>query len=110
MWSFERIEMLVNRGAPRARFMGAMVAKLCATLRGPMALAGFPVPDPLAMAVALDETVIRNSVTARVSVDTDYGIGRGLTALDRRHHAPNCRIVTEVYLEKALAMIESAWQ
>jgi purine nucleosidase len=110
LWPFERIEAIVRRDTPRARFMGAMVAKLCDAQRDPFGIPGFPVPDPLAMAVALDDSVIRQDVAALVSVDTGHGVGRGLSALDRRHSWPNTRVVTAVHRERALAMIESAWQ
>jgi hypothetical protein len=62
------------------------------------------------MAVALNDSVITQDVAALVSVDTGHGVGRGLSALDRRHGRPNTRVVTAVHRERALAMIESAWQ
>lgn len=109
LWSFERIAALAENGTPRARFMSAMTAKLCVTLRDTMGIPGFPAPDPLAVAIALDETVVQEAIPATIHVDTGTGIGRGLTALDRKAHAPNCRVVSAVQHEKALAMIESAW-
>jgi purine nucleosidase len=110
LWPFECIEALAGQGTPRAAFMGAMVARLCGYLRADLGIPGFPVPDPLAVAIALDETVIAAEVVGRMQIDVARGSGRGLSSLDRRSPRPNARVVTAVHRERALAMIESAWQ
>jgi inosine-uridine nucleoside N-ribohydrolase len=66
-------------------------------------------PDPLAVAIALDEAVIRRSVDARLRIDIGSDVGRGLTSLDYRHNPPNTRIVVEIDADRAWDMIEAAW-
>jgi len=45
-------------------------------------LAGFDLPDPIAMAVALDPAVSTESLTCAIVVDASDGVGRGQTILD----------------------------
>lgn len=59
-------------------------------------LAGFDLPDPIAVAIALDPTIATNTTFEHVGVSCD-GTTRGQTFVDRRHTAPppNCTIVWE---------------
>ena len=60
-------------------------------------LAGFDLPDPVAMAVALDESIIEHSTQERLVVGLD-GPTRGCTIPDRRfgRPAPNIRVLWSV--------------
>ena len=69
----------------------------------------FPPPDPLAVAVALDPSIVSAETLARIYVDVHYGHGRGITALDLRHAHPNARVVTAVDETRFLSMIEAGW-
>jgi purine nucleosidase len=60
-------------------------------------LAGFDLPDPVAMAVALDESIITDATEEWIVVGLD-GPTRGCTIPDRRHGrpVPNMRVVWSV--------------
>ncbi len=60
-------------------------------------LAGFDLPDPVAMAVALDESIVREATMESIVVGLD-GPTRGCTIPDRRHGraAPTVRVVWSV--------------
>ena len=60
-------------------------------------LAGFDLPDPIAMAVALDDSIIVDASEEHLVVGVD-GPTRGCTIPDRRHRrrAPNVRVVWSV--------------
>ena len=60
-------------------------------------LAGFDLPDPIAMAVALDDSIVTESTDEWLVVGLD-GPTRGCTIPDRRHgrHDPNIRVVWSV--------------
>ena len=60
-------------------------------------LAGFDLPDPIAMAVALDDSIILDATDEWLVVGLD-GPTRGCTLPDRRHRraAPNVRVVWSV--------------
>jgi len=60
-------------------------------------LAGFDLPDPIAMAVALDESIITESTEESLVVGLD-GPTRGCTIPDRRHgrSTPNIRVLWSV--------------
>ncbi|MCS6772558.1 MAG: nucleoside hydrolase [Thermoflexales bacterium] len=108
MMPFEQLAQIASGSSPRAQFFAAMT-RIVQVWRQRFHLPGVPLPDPLAVAVALDERVITESIHARVHIDTSQGIGRGLSAIDPRHPSPNARIVTRVDAERAWAMIASAW-
>ena len=108
-WPFERIAALGQRNTPRGTFCWKMCEKLIPTLRDIYGHSAFPSPDPMAMAVALDESIITQEIAAFVQVDTAHHFGRGLTTLNRRHLRPNSRVVTAVDEQRFFAMMESAW-
>jgi purine nucleosidase len=59
-------------------------------------LAGFDLPDPIAVAIAIDPTIATKTTFEHVAISCDP-VTRGLTIIDRRHTAPpaNCTIVWE---------------
>jgi purine nucleosidase len=59
-------------------------------------LAGYDLPDPIAMAVALDEAIVTEATDEWLVVGLD-GPTRGATMPDRRHEAPppNTRVIWE---------------
>ena len=73
---------------------------------------GILLPDPLAMAVVLDPDCA-SSFTAAVAVDTGWGPGRGLTAVDVRGNskvAHNARVVTAIDTDRLAALLERAFR
>lgn len=71
-------------------------------------LAGFDLPDPIAVAVALDEQVVVESFDAGVFVSTDDGLTRGQTILDDRSMTDrprNVRVVSKASRERFMALL-----
>ncbi|MCS7056381.1 MAG: nucleoside hydrolase [Thermoflexales bacterium] len=108
MMPFEVFERIRAGASPRARFFAAMT-RVVYDWRDRFGFAGVPLPDPLAVAVALDEGVIVRELKARVKIDIGHSIGRGLSSLDYRHPQPNTRVVVAVDADRAWQMIERAW-
>jgi len=72
---------------------------------------GFIAADALAMAVALDPTIITRVETRHVAIELDGRLTRGATVVDwqrRLGHAPNARIVLDVDKDRFGAMIARA--
>ena len=109
-WPFERIASLANRRTVRGIFLWKMCEKVIPKLRDVFKHEGFPMPDPMAMAVALDESIIAKSVDAFVKIDIGHQHGRALSTLDYRHSHPNARVVTAVYEQRFFEMLEAAWR
>ncbi|MCU1389282.1 MAG: Nucleoside hydrolase [Ilumatobacteraceae bacterium] len=72
-------------------------------------LAGFDLPDPIAMAVAIDPTIMTKSQDALISIGTDP-VSRGGTIVDHRFErgAPNARIAVVVDEARFKAMLFAA--
>jgi purine nucleosidase len=108
MMPFEVFERIRGGSSSRARFFAAM-CRVVYDWRDRFGFAGVPLPDPLAMAVALDERTIARELRARVRVDIGNSVGRALSSLDYRHPQPNARVVIAVHGDVAWPMIERAW-
>ncbi|MFN4292617.1 MAG: nucleoside hydrolase [Thermoflexales bacterium] len=108
MMPFEVFERIRAGASSRARFFAAMT-RVAYDWRDRFGFAGAPLPDPLAVAVALDEGVIARELRARVKIDIGHSIGRALSSLDYRHPQPNARVVVAVNADRAWQMIEQAW-
>lgn len=109
MMPFETFEHICAGTSARAAFFAGMT-RVVHMWKARFGFAGVPLPDPLAVAVALDEGVIADEVRARVHIDIGADAGRGLSALDVRHPHPNARIVTRVHADRAWEMIVRAWR
>lgn len=104
---FEHWDQLTDAGALGRRFVRPMTARLCNLLRR-QGLSGMSLPDPLAMAVTLDEGLAK---TRRMRVDVDMGRGptKGMTVAveERRGDLPaNTRVVTSVDRERFLDLLK----
>jgi len=74
-------------------------------------LDGFDLPDPIAMAVALDPTIVSSEIQKHVRVNLGYGDTRGQTLvdhLDAINDRNNCRVVLRVDREKFVARLREA--
>lgn len=109
-WPYDRIEALGQRHTPRGTFIWKMCERLIPILRDVYSHAAYASPDPMAMAVALDESIITQELKAHVQVDIGPHYGRGLTTLNRKHLKPNARIVTAVDEQRFFEMMEAAWR
>ncbi|MGQ9908494.1 MAG: nucleoside hydrolase [Candidatus Flexifilum sp.] len=84
---------------PRARFFKGITDKTKSFAEKIPGLNGYPIPDPLTMAVALDPGLIRRAGTYPMTVETGGTHTRGQTVIDhlRRWGRPdNVRVVTQI--------------
>ena len=108
-WPFERIASLANRRTVRGIFLWKMCENVIPKIRDVFKHDGFPLPDPMAVAVALDERIIATERKAFVRIDIGHHYGRALSTLDYRHPNPNARVVTSVIAPRFFEMVEAAW-
>jgi purine nucleosidase len=106
---YDRFFAMGDGASKRAQFMKAM-SGIAQLWRERLNLPGEPLPDPLAVAIALDENVIAAEKKARLKIDIGQDVGRALSSMDYKHPQPNTRMVTEVNAELAWRMIEEAWR
>jgi len=74
-------------------------------------LDGFDLPDPIAMAVALDPTIVVSEIQRHVRVNLGYGDTRGQTLVDHLgtiNDRNNCRVVLRADREKFVARLREA--
>lgn len=98
----------LRRIGPIGRFCIDIQAVLDVYARSASKIAGFDLPDPIAMAVAIDPTI---ATTRRVAVDVQIGDGadRGLDVVDWlgvTDRRPNVDVVTEVPRSSFVTMLE----
>jgi purine nucleosidase len=101
----EDTRRLLALGTARARFVVAVNAAVARWTRETTGLDGFDLPDPLAMLVALDPSVVTRAEEVAVDVVLGEEPGRGVLVLDRRPVAPppNATVVCDV---RAGALLE----
>ena len=85
------IERVLSLGSERARFAIECNRSARAGLREQTGQDGIGLPDPVAMAVALDPTIGASSSDHYVSVETAGELTRGMTVVDRLNVADNYR-------------------
>lgn len=107
-FSWEQYDALAAMNSDAARFFKATTAGLVSKLRG---LFGFLLPDPLAMAIALEPGLIEQYESYYVTVELGGLHTRGQTVIDRSgtlKRPPNVQIVTRVNMGGVYAMYEQA--
>lgn len=96
---------------PLARLSVDIQAKLTKFAHNETGLAGFDLPDPIAMSIALDQEIIMASESYFVTVETGDGPSRGQTVLDHRgmmRRPANTRVVLEASREWFVRQLTSA--
>jgi purine nucleosidase len=74
-------------------------------------LDGFDLPDPLAMAIAIDPSIVLREARHVVDVIPGDGPARGQTIVDERNPSgrePNCRVIYEVDRDRFLQLLHGA--
>lgn len=109
LW-LEDYDRLAAINHPRARFFHGITESTrdYATVRG---VPGFLLPDPLAMAVALEPSLILESFTAYTEVELGGRLTRGMTVIDhdgKLNKPENSTLVTRIDMAAVLAMYERA--
>lgn len=98
-------------GTPLAHFCVDIQAALDRWVRERAQLAGFDLPDPIAMAVALDPAVASRTVRAPVIVAYGDGLDRGQTVVDHRNmlrRSHTAEVVVEADRQRFLALLRQA--
>jgi len=102
--------------AARLRGVGTPLAEFCMDIQQVVnqfalnvtRLQGFDLPDPMAMAVALDSTVATRTECLHVEIETNSLLCRGQTIVDHLHitgHEPNANVVLEASRERFLNIL-----
>ena len=102
------------------RKAGAELAAFCMDIQGhvthfstSIGLAGFDLPDPIAMAVALDPSMVTLTRRFFVAVETTSLLCSGQTVVDHFHitgETPNADVVLEASREQFLDLLHRAVQ
>ena len=98
-------------GTPAAEFcmdIQAVVAEFCAT---DTKLDGFDLPDPIAMAYAIDPSIATATERLNLRVETESELTRGMVVMDRLGFTglePNALVVTEADADGFLTMLRAA--
>jgi purine nucleosidase len=93
---------------PLGEFAEGIQARLTEFVKAETHLAGFDLPDPIAMAVALDPTIATLVEKLHVRVETTGDITAGQTVVDHigvEHGVPNVDVVLEASRERFLALL-----
>jgi purine nucleosidase len=107
----QEMEKLRNIGTPLAKFCVDIQKALNKFAVEKMKLEGFDLPDPLAMAVALDPSVATRTKSLYVAIETDSELCRGQTVVDHlavTKHEPNAEVILEASRKKFLHILHDA--
>ena len=85
------IERCLSLGTDRARFAIECNSRAQAAYLEQTGETGISLPDPVAMAVALDPSIVTSSSTHYVDVEVASELTRGMTVVDRLNAAGNAR-------------------
>lgn len=111
IFNSQEMEKLRNIGTPLAEFCVDIQKVLNKFAVEKMNLEGFDLPDPLAMAVALDPSVATKTKNLHVAIETESELCRGQTVVDHlavTKHKPNVEVVLEASREKFLRILYDA--
>jgi purine nucleosidase len=119
-WDISRKYAVFNADDQRGlRSAGTPLAEFCVDIQGTLdqyalqttKLEGFDLPDPIAMAVALDGTVATHTEHLYVTVDTESELSRGQTVVDHlgvTGRPPNTNVVLEASRQRFLDLLKSS--
>ncbi len=96
---------------PRARLLGHLADHTARVLQEHFHAPGYLLPDPLAMAVALDQDLVQDAPQAAVRVETQGRWARGLTAVDwqgRWELPANVHVVQALDADRAFDLLYAA--
>jgi purine nucleosidase len=99
----EHLETLMSAGTPRSEFFKRITSKVHSYVRDHLGRDGVYAPDPLAMAVALEPSIVTRCETRAVTVELAGAHARGLTSVDwagLTHRPANVDLVMEVDFER----------
>ncbi len=119
-WDISRFYAVVEAAqADDLRAIGTPLAEFCIDIQACVAafcetetkLAGFDLPDPIAMAYAIDPTIATATRRLHLAVETESELTRGMVVMDvleLGHHEPNALVVTEADNARFIAMLHAS--
>ncbi len=119
-WDISRFYAVVEADlAAQLRAIGTPVAEFCMDIQRVVAefcatetkLAGFDLPDPIAMACAIDPSIATATRRIHLQVETASEVTRGMVVMDLLelgHHEPNALVVIEADRAKFLDMLRAS--
>src|SRR5436853_381677 len=119
-WDISRIRATFSpQEAKELRSIGTPLAQFCVDIQASVQvfatqtshLPGFDLPDPIAIAVALDSTICLTSKQLFVAIETQSQLGRGQTIVDHMAttgNPPNVNVVLDVSRERFVEMLSQA--
>ncbi len=121
-WDISRLFAVLDTAqAAEVRAIGTPLAEFCIDIQGVVAdyaatethLAGFDLPDPIAMAYALDPSVATETKKLHLEVECDSTVTRGMVVMDLlglMHREPNALVVTAADGDRFRQMLRDAVQ
>jgi purine nucleosidase len=119
-WDISRRSAVIEPAlAAELRAIGTPLAEYCIDVQGAVAafcatetkLAGFDLPDPIAMAYAIDPTVATATRRLHLAVETESPLTRGMVVMDLlglTGSAPNALVVTAADRDRFLDLLRSS--
>jgi purine nucleosidase len=119
-WDISRTYAVFNpEDTPALRAIGTTVARFCVDIQRAVVqfaltttrLEGFDLPDPIAMAIALDPTVATRTECFFVAIEAASPLCRGQSVVERLHvmgREPNAEVVMEASRERFLSTLLDA--
>jgi purine nucleosidase len=119
-WDISRTyAVLDERDAAELRAIGTPLAEMCVDIQrvltqfalGETKLAGFDLPDPIAMAYAIDPSIATATRRLHCAVETESQLTRGMVVMDvlgLTDAEPNALVVTAADRDRFLAMLHAA--
>lgn len=119
-WDISRTHAVLNpQEAAALRAVDTPLARFCIDIQSTVQqfvhtttrLPGFDLPDPIAMAIALDPAVATRTEHYHVAIETESSLCRGQSVVDRLHmmgHEPNAKVVLEASRERFLRLLYAA--
>jgi len=108
----EEADHIRNIGTPLAEFAVDIQATLTEYAKDESRLAGFDLPDPITMAIAIDPT-LADYQTYHVDVTIGEGLARGITSVDilgATQQPPQINVTTTANRQKFIDMLRDAVQ
>lgn len=119
-WDISRHYAVIDdETATRLRAIGTPLAEFCVDIQGTVRqfchdatkLDGFDLPDPIAMAYAIDGAIATATDRVHCAVETESTLTRGMVVMDRLHFGdgePNALVVIAADHQRFVAMLEAA--
>lgn len=111
MISVERVNELMGAGTPKAEFFRRITQQVFAFVREKLGRPALFVPDPLAMAVAVEPDIVTKSERRAVTVELAGAYTRGQTTVDwfgLTGRAPNVNVILELSFDRFWEMMKAS--